>query len=89
MLIHFTPMIFQVIEKAKGSSYILMQGSNINCCTNIVLISLKPSYNLRVQGTAEPVSGASKEFMAFGGGLRLCVLVQTLLSYRWLSSFIA
>jgi cytochrome P450 family 26 subfamily A len=36
-------------------------------------VSLKHSYNLCVQDTAEPVGGASKEFMAFGGGLRLCV----------------
>ncbi|KAF7086671.1 hypothetical protein CFC21_089947 [Triticum aestivum] len=79
-LINIAPIMFRkATEDVHVKGYIIPKGSKI--MINPSTVHLDPTiyqdpnaFNpWRWKGTAEPVSGASKEFMAFGGGLRLCV----------------
>ncbi|EMS54525.1 Cytochrome P450 87A3 [Triticum urartu] len=78
-LANIAPLIRKATEEVHIKGYTLPKGSKI--MVNPSSIHLDPTvykdpsvFNpWRWKDTTEPAGGSSKEFMAFGGGLRLCV----------------
>ncbi|KAJ1294319.1 hypothetical protein BS78_01G137500 [Paspalum vaginatum] len=64
-LANIAPVVFRKAKQdVKLNDYTIPQGSKIMICTSTA--------HMNPKDTLEPVGG-SKDFMAFGGGLRLCV----------------
>ncbi|KAL5218975.1 hypothetical protein ABZP36_019659 [Zizania latifolia] len=65
-LANIAPVMFRkATEDVRIKGYAIPKGSKIMICPSTV--------HLNPVNTDEPAGGASKDFMAFGGGLRLCV----------------
>ncbi|KAL5217236.1 hypothetical protein ABZP36_019484 [Zizania latifolia] len=79
-LANIAPVMFRkATEDVRIKGYAIPKGSKIMICPSTVhlnpVVYKHPSiFNpWRWKNTDEPAGGASKDFMAFGGGLRLCV----------------
>uniref|UniRef100_A0A0D9ZBA4 Cytochrome P450 n=1 Tax=Oryza glumipatula TaxID=40148 RepID=A0A0D9ZBA4_9ORYZ len=79
-LANIAPVMFRkATEDVHIKGFFIPKGSKIMICPSTVhlnpMIYKDPNiFNpWRWKDTAEPTGGASKDFMAFGGGLRLCV----------------
>ncbi|VAI34773.1 unnamed protein product [Triticum turgidum subsp. durum] len=79
-LANIAPLLFKKArEDVHIKAYTIPKGSKVMVCPSIVHLNptIYEDPNIfnpwRWKEIAEPLGGASKDFMAFGGGLRLCV----------------